>query len=309
MTQKPEETSLLDIQETITCALCSNHLRTGPIYTCMWNHTTCKYCFQKLERETFHEGKTANTHAFILQCPNPKCTSVANNRNLVLEKILYLLTKDLPIKCHWTKNGCQFKGTGDILSQHEEKCKFEDTPCPTKYNNKCTWNGRIELIFNHLTKQRCITLTPIAFSETFKGEILKKDRYRCRKNDISYYQSNILEYNNGKGETIGIYLRLTNRAQGDTWIATINYMGDKDNMESYLSKIVIYKQEEIEPSKDLTTKTTSFTFCGPLSYYHQNQYSQNSSVTSFTLTDEQISKYSCGDVLFAFDLQLLKTEQ
>ena len=118
-----------------------------------------------------------------------------------------------------------------------------------------------------------------------------------------------IEYNNGKGETIGIYLRLTNRAQGDTWIATINYMGDKDNMESYLSKIVIYKQQEIEPSKDLTTKTTSFTFCGPLSYYHQNQYSQNSSVTSFTLTDEQISKYSCGDVLFAFDLQLLKTEQ
>ena len=310
MTLQPIGASLRDIQESITCSLCASHLRTGPIYTCIRNHTTCKFCFQKLERDIFHEGRTTNTHGiFMLKCPKPTCGSMANNRNLILEKLLYLLTKDLTITCHWTKNGCQFKGTGDILSKHEEKCKFEDTPCPIKYNNNCGWSGPIESIFNHLAKHKCITTTTMAFDETFNGKILKKDRHRCRKSDISYYQSNILEYTNGKGETIGIYLNLTNRAQGDTWIATINYIGNKDNMELFLSRIVIYKNQEVQPSKDLTIQTPSFTFCGPLSYYHQNLNSQNSQSTSFTLTDGQITKYSRGDILFSYDLQLLRTKQ
>ena len=245
----------------------------------------------------------------MLKCPNTTCGSMANNRNLILEKLLYLLTKDLTITCHWTRNGCQFEGTGDILSIHEEKCNFEDTPCPTKYNSKCGWSGPIKTVFNHLTNKKCITTTTMAFDETFSGKILKGDRCRCRQRDISYYQSNILEYNNGKGETMGIYLNLTNKAQGDTWIATINYIGSKDNIELFLPRIIIYKNQNVRPSKELTIKSPSFTFCGPLSYYNDNQITQSSQVTSFTLTDEQISKYSCGDILFSYDLKLLKINQ
>ena len=160
----------------------------------------------------------------------------------------------------------------------------------------------MEKIFDHFKNEKCVKVKEMNFGEIHNDAVLRHDVKHCNRHYTSYIDPKVLKYKTKEGKTIGIYLHLENKTQGDTWIWTINFIGRKDEREKYTPKIRIYKRQDTNTSGETTT-SPSFTYIGPASDC-ETQYNKNPKVSSFTLTDIQISKYSNDTVLFEYDLQL-----
>ena len=125
--------------DSFVCPICFEYL-TPPVIRCKRDHNCCLACIEKM---ILLSGGN--------KCPTCRDFIDKDNRNRFVEEQL----EQLIVSCQWKKNGCKNKIPLSRREKHEKLCEFRPGTVKCCFDidgieNKCTWEGKISDVPNHL---------------------------------------------------------------------------------------------------------------------------------------------------------------
>ena len=121
------------MRQIAECPVCLQ-MPLGRVYICENSHPICDDCLPKVDK-----------------CPQGRCHYAKRRHGLrdrTMEKMIANLDCEVP--CHWSNEGCTFKGNVKRAKRHKKQCCFRLMKCPDK---DCTEALPILEFVNHMDLQ------------------------------------------------------------------------------------------------------------------------------------------------------------
>jgi hypothetical protein len=209
----------------LTCPVCYEKAREGPIYQCAGGHYVCQGC----------RGQCQDV------CPLCRVPLHFNGRNRLAEAAL-AAADDFPCRL----SGCRRRGSLDEMKWHELSCTRNTVKCPGFHSGMCAWSGEIINFPAHAREKKCVVMKlPEEGPTAWYSGVVHNPQwprfciFKCQKIVSTFHWRPTMLLSHSDQMRLLPYVEFVRQSPSGTWIIIPRSYGSQPLLDNYFVHVAI----------------------------------------------------------------------